>query len=280
MAAVLAAARLELEPRDDQHPVTDACPLGLQVDRGDVGVEVPRVDEGATVPGSLLRIPRVVASERVVGHAEDVEARSTVEIDGSRRESVPSLQVEWAWSSQRSARRRTRALMPPVWPRPPLWWETGWCAGSRTAYEIPKSRVRRLEPEVWRPSPPAAHAENARAGRNSATNWASVHHQRVVLANAIPVSTRLRRLMRSRACLALWPSPGCLAWMQGPEQLAVDQASTTNRVRRRLRATLARRRERLGGTADADSCERLAARHRARPPERRLKAPRSSRTVR
>ncbi|MGH3041823.1 MAG: hypothetical protein ACRDNG_08825 [Gaiellaceae bacterium] len=71
----------ELEPRDDQHPVADECPLGLQVDRGDVGVEVPGVDEGATVPGALLHRPRVIAPERVVGHAGDVEARSTVEID-------------------------------------------------------------------------------------------------------------------------------------------------------------------------------------------------------
>ena len=39
----------ELEPRDDQHPVADECPLGLQVDRGDVGVEGPGVDKGATV---------------------------------------------------------------------------------------------------------------------------------------------------------------------------------------------------------------------------------------
>jgi hypothetical protein len=71
----------ELQPGDDQHPVADERPLRLLIDRGEVGLEVPSVDEGTTVPGSLLPIPGVVASERVVGHAEHVEARATVLID-------------------------------------------------------------------------------------------------------------------------------------------------------------------------------------------------------
>ena len=50
-------------------------PAGPLVDRGDVGVEVSGVDEGATIPGSLLHVPRVIAPERVVGDAEDIEAR-------------------------------------------------------------------------------------------------------------------------------------------------------------------------------------------------------------
>jgi hypothetical protein len=81
----------ELEPGDDQQPEGRECSFTLLLDLVEIAGEALLAHAGASVACG----PRIVVTEDVVGDAEHVEARSSVEIDqlGERQLAVAPRRV-------------------------------------------------------------------------------------------------------------------------------------------------------------------------------------------
>jgi hypothetical protein len=67
----------QLEPRHEQESVGRECAGTLALELGEVGAHVRLVETRASVPER----PRIVATQDVVGDAEDVEAGGSVKVD-------------------------------------------------------------------------------------------------------------------------------------------------------------------------------------------------------